>query len=216
MAQLLVQDHDSEKCVLLQKKMIVAGSSAEHDVYLSTLAPGVGFTLHRDELGYCILPSEMKIFLNGAQVKKRMPLLSCHRLHWLDAKGKEGSAVFVNSDIPVLGGPESAASTVKSLEILQNLANELPSAVDQHAIEKSLESLLAYLVEASGAEEGYLLTEMKENAGWEMFISAKSDEATQTKKELFSQTILSDAIAKRAPIYIENIDRPPLCGAPLR
>ncbi|MEK7689473.1 MAG: sigma-54-dependent Fis family transcriptional regulator, partial [Bdellovibrionota bacterium] len=71
-------------------------------------------------------------------------------------------------------------------------------------MESALDRTLAALVEMAGAEAGHLLAETSALAsGWELLASRH--EGTETRKSLFSDTILQEAIRTRAPVHISNI-----------
>ena len=73
----------------------------------------------------------------------------------------------------------------------------------------ALERALEGLVREANAEAGYLLSEVESgsaNSSWELVASSQSENSGRLgRKDLFSNTILQEALRKRAPVCVESI-----------
>jgi transcriptional regulator with GAF, ATPase, and Fis domain len=206
MAKLIViQKSDGgeiERTYPLRKAMTTVGTDPGHDILIDAEDGGVLFNVTRAGEKFEVLPGRQKLRLNGSAIRRATRLGPGDRLEW-----DGGAAVYLYSDsgdVPA----SSNANRTNYLEILQNLANTLQSP---GAFQAALYQVLDGLVEMSGAEVGHLLTEMREDSGWELLASREADpESAQgarkaSRKTLFSNTILRQAITTREPVYVENI-----------
>lgn len=156
------------------------------------LGPTIAFSLVQEGSEYSLMPGAEKVRVNGQSASRRTTLKHCDRLEW-----KNGSAVFLDSSLPA----EShllPSDGMESLRILQNLAASLRQE-GSAAVNQALEAI----VHLAGAEEGYLLTEAKSKGEWELIASEGAE--GNSKKGLFSSTILKEALHKRSPVYVESI-----------
>ena len=202
MAQLIIRN---EASYLIQKKITTVGSDPAHDLMIKCQPHGLAFTISKehtaDGVRYEIFPGRIKLRLNGLLLNRKSELKSCDRLEW-----DEGIAVFVDSLSPLNQHERSASDALESLNVLQNLAATLQRRDGQ--MEAALNQTLDALVDIANAEEGYLLSEWgHESSSWKLVASHKADDSSpyQSRKELFSNTILTEAINKQSPVYIENM-----------
>ncbi len=182
----------------LRKKITTVGSDPNHDIPLQgSTRLGLAFSLVHQPSGFEILPGAARIRLNGQTVSRATTLKSCDRLEW-----NGGSAVYLHSQVPA-GVTAEGSRAIQSLGVLQNLAATLQSS---GSLPSALHQTLEALVEMSGAETGYLLSDLGGSRGWEMIASRMEPNSPQAKrKDLFSNTILQEALNRREPVYIENI-----------
>jgi len=191
----------NEQRYCLAKRMTSVGTELSHDIVVDSVMKGVLFTVMQNTASYELVPGRVRVRINGQGVSRASGLSSCDRIEWED-----GCAVFLDSSVPVAeasGGGGRTSSSLKPLEVLQNIASTLQSPGGaQTAIYQTLDAL----VEMSGAETGYLLSEMGSSGGgaWEMVASHKP-EVSSSRRELVSNTILKEAIEKRRPVYVESI-----------
>jgi transcriptional regulator with GAF, ATPase, and Fis domain len=201
MAQLIVsRDKSPEQRFILQKKITTVGTEPNHDLAVCADTKGLLFTLHQQGEHFEIIPAMSKIRVNGLTIGLRTTLVrSCDRIDW-----NGGRAVFLNSLIPMQErGPEQDLAA-RSLIFLQNLASTLQA---ESSLQAGLHQTLDALVEMSGAEAGHLFSEIREGSGWELMASHQEPGASSelNRKQLFSNTILQEALSKRGPVYAENI-----------
>ncbi|MBI3543485.1 MAG: sigma-54-dependent Fis family transcriptional regulator [Deltaproteobacteria bacterium] len=201
MAQLIFSTGGRETKYVIQKKITTVGSDSTHDALVEMSAPGALFTLVREDQHYDLLPGKGKLRVNGLAVSRKTRLASCDRIEW-----DGGLAAFLTTELPVSGSAGDDL-TQKSWAVLQNMSATLqqPGAI-QAALYQALDGLIAM----SGAETGFLLSESGSGSGWELLAfreeQAGSMHPSQArKKQLFSNTILQEALARREPVYIENI-----------
>jgi len=131
-----------------------------------------------------------KLTLNGQALRKNVSLKSTDRIEW-----SRGSAVFLSSDLSSVSTETAAAK--QSMELLLNLTSALQSP---GSVELALRQVLDGIVEMACAEEGYLLSD-NGGAGWQMTASQKPE----SRKAIFSNTILQEALKRRETIYVENM-----------
>ncbi len=201
MPQLIVSQHDArrplEQRFSLRKKITTVGSEPGHDVQAGP--GGLLFTVvMSSESRFELMPAGARITLNGQSVRRASPLASCDRIEW-----NGGAAVFVSGSLAASSGAgETSAQALRSLSVLQNLASTLQAP---GSLQAGLHQALDALVEMSGAEVGYLLSDLGRD-GWEL-VASRQDPAVSAleRKELFSNTILQEALGKREPVYVENI-----------
>ncbi|OFZ18609.1 MAG: hypothetical protein A2X94_01575 [Bdellovibrionales bacterium GWB1_55_8] len=190
-----------ERQFLIRKKMMTIGTEATHDVMVSASSPGVLFSLVIQD-GYCeVLPSR-RLRINGNSTIGRSRLSSCDRIEW-----DGGSAVYLDNEIAAAAQHVEGVSLSRALEVLQNLSATLQGT---GALQAGLHQTLDALVEFAGAEVGYLLVENAEGSGWALSASRaigqeSGDVPRPNRKELFSNTILKEALERREPVYVENI-----------
>ena len=186
---------------------MTVGSEPGHDVIVSADSPGIVFSVNYSG-GVCeLMPSRAKLRVNGQAIHRTLRLNSCDRIEW-----NGGVAVFSEASVPI---PHSADSKqargvelgTRALTVLHNIATGLqaPGGI-QGALYQTLDSL----VELAGAEIGYLLSEGPGQSGWELVASVQRENARgggerPSKKQLFSNTILEEALKKRDVVYVENI-----------
>ncbi len=212
MAQLIFpapEPNRPDQRYVIQKRMVTAGGDPSHDLQLPG-ADGLLFTLVRQAktkqvsgTAFELHPAaRARLRVNGLAVTRATVLGSRDRIDW-----NGGSAIFLDSDLPVDAGSSGDAS--RSLAVLENIASTLQSTGSvQAALDRTLDSL----VSMAGAETGYLLAEL--GSGWELTASRQADDAAAPdRKRLFSNTILQEALARREPVYIENIVGHPWCEA---
>ncbi|HLE00084.1 MAG TPA: sigma 54-interacting transcriptional regulator [Bdellovibrionota bacterium] len=196
-----------EQRYVIQKRIMTVGSEPGHDVIVSADSPGIVFSVNYSG-GVCeLMPSRAKLRVNGQAIHRTLRLNSCDRIEW-----NGGVAVFSEASVPI---PHSADSKqargvelgTRALTVLHNIATGLqaPGGI-QGALYQTLDSL----VELAGAEIGYLLSEGPGQSGWELVASVQRENARgggerPSKKQLFSNTILEEALKKRDVVYVENI-----------
>ncbi|MGZ3709061.1 MAG: sigma-54 interaction domain-containing protein, partial [Bdellovibrionota bacterium] len=127
-------------------------------------------------------------------------LVNCDRIEW----AREEAAVFLASESATPTASENS-DAMKSLHFLQNLAGTLQAT---GSVQAGLHQTLDALVEMANAESGYLLSDA--GPGWELLATARGAQASlgqarASRRELISNTILQEALQKRAPVYVENI-----------
>ena len=200
MAQLILtqsEKRSAEKALNLRKKITTVGSEPSHDVQAGP--GGLLFTILHQEQGFELMPAGLRISLNGQSVRRATRLLPCDRIEW-----NGGAAVFLAATLPATGpgGAEQSVHVLRSLSVLQNLASTLQAP---GSLQAALHQTLDSLVEMSGAEVGYLLSDLGRD-GWELVASRQDPAISAAKrKELFSNTILQEALTRREPVYVENI-----------
>lgn len=190
-----------EQRFLLQKRIATIGTEVTHDAVVNASIKGVVFTLVRENDEFDILPGQVKMRINGQAVYKKTKLKNYDRIEW-----DKGVGVFLSTSIPV-ADPNGPEQSKRSWNMLQNLAATLQSA---GSIDAALYQALDGLIDMAGAETGYLLTETGDKSEWELLAFREAQGGTlhplQTnRKQLFSNSILQQALQKREPIYIESI-----------
>lgn len=189
MAQMILSNPETR--YILKKRVSTLGTEPSHDILVSCETPGLVLSLIRHEDFFEILPSQ-KIKLNGQNLTRTACIHSCDRVEW-----NGGVAVFLDSDqLPKSADPGPG---MKSMATLQNLAATLQSS---GSLQAGLHQILDALVEQAGAESGYLLSEIG-GSSWEMIASRNTDPTR--RKDLFSNTILQEALKRSEPIYVENM-----------
>lgn len=196
MAQIIFSNGQS---YILHKPMVTVGYEPGLDVTLTSPQSGLLFTIFEKPGRFELLSARHKLRVNGQLVHHSTVLNLCDRIEW-----EGGSAVFVKSDVAGAAPHHGTLGTPRSLDILQNLASTLQSS---GGIRSALREALDALVEMAGAEVGYLLSEMGVKESWQLVASthATAQAAQVSRQELFSNTILQEAIRSRDTVYVENI-----------
>jgi transcriptional regulator with GAF, ATPase, and Fis domain len=200
------QAHAVERRFVVQKRISTVGTEFSHDFVVHSETNGLLFSLSRGENGFEILPGDAKLRLNGSTLHRKTAIGSCDRLEW-----SGGMAVFLASDVPALSEKSltDPESQVKPLAILHNLAQILQGPA---SVPTALNQALDALVEMANAEAGYLLGEIREGQSspsgtssprWKLLASRQIEDVKRS--ELFSDTILAEALRRREPVYVENI-----------
>lgn len=200
MAQLVLlenNDRPREARFILRKKITTVGSEPSHDVQIGP--SGLLFTILQQSNGFELMPAGAKISLNGSGVRKATLLKPCDRIEWAG-----GAAVYLSvaasADTQI--GQDAGAHAIRSLGVLQNLASTLQAP---GSLPAGFHQVLDALVEMSGAEVGYLLSDLGRD-GWELVASRQDPSISALgRKELFSNTILQEALTRREPVSVENI-----------
>lgn len=179
--------------VPLQRKITTFGSEFTHDIKILAKQTAISFTIVKEDF-YFLLPGNVKLKVNGSSVNKKQELRHCDRLEW------EGQvAVFLDSSLPTeitQAGRDSMAALKILEELAYNLQRDGAAAVDRtfHAI-----------VDLAGADEGFLLSEVNRELEWDLVASRSSAVEGKSRKNFLSNTILREALEKRAPVYAESI-----------
>lgn len=194
MAHMIVVCDGKEQVISIKRKLTTFGTDAVYDAQVLSNSRGILFTVMEASPGqYEVMPNA-RIHLNGAAIKNNVKLYTCDRIEW-----NGGKAVFLASDLSAVDTDNAAAiAAQKSLEVLQTLSSSTQA-------KEGLQKLLDALVEISGAEEGYLLSENNDASEWTMLATSSEETEKKQRKELFSNTILKEAMGKRRPIYIQSI-----------
>jgi transcriptional regulator with GAF, ATPase, and Fis domain len=186
-----------EQRVSVRKKVTTVGSDPGHDIQAGT--QGLLFTLMHGERGHELVPADARVLVNGQVVRRTTGLKPCDRIEWAGGVG-----LYLAADLaPGSGATEAGVSALRSLGVLQNLAATLQSP---GSLQAAFHQALDALVEMSGAEAGYLLSDLGRD-GWELVASQQDPSVSQAakRKELFSNTILQEALVRREPVHVENI-----------
>ncbi|MGZ3689768.1 MAG: GAF domain-containing protein, partial [Bdellovibrionota bacterium] len=186
----------------IEKSFLTVGTEPSHDLLVRGDAPGILFTIVRKgENAHELVPGKVaKIRLNGTPLSRGAQLANCDRIEW----AREEAAVFLASESATPTASENS-DAMKSLHFLQNLAGTLQAT---GSVQAGLHQTLDALVEMANAESGYLLSDA--GPGWELLATARGAQASlgqarASRRELISNTILQEALQKRAPVYVENI-----------
>jgi transcriptional regulator with GAF, ATPase, and Fis domain len=176
----------------LRKALSTVGTERSHDVVVEAAVEGVQFSFQLQGNTHEVMPVKGRVRINGQAVSRKTAVRSCDRIEW-----EGGMGIFLESDSP----PETQVSpnlAHKALEVLQSLAVTLQKP---GGVSLALDQILEVLVEMSGAEEGYLLSEIRADGGWELLASRERPD----RKQLFSSTLIREALEKREMIYVENM-----------
>ncbi len=205
MPQLLIRSTEcqptqpTEQAFVVSKRITTAGTRPEHDIPIQSRTQGLCFTLVQDQGTFSLIPADFKLSINGQTTKRTTLLKPCDRIEWSD-----GVAVFIGSQFGLAGShgsSEDLKETIAPLDVLQNLAACLQRPGFEEA---ALHQLLDALVRMSNSESGYLLTGRANREDWDLVIS-KEDTESINRRQLFSNTILQEALNKRAPVHVESI-----------
>ena len=190
----------------LHKRLTTVGSDLSYDIVTEKSHPGIAFTIAQENNVFEVIPGRTKILKNGETVTRRVRLDSCDRLQW------DGlAAIFFDFDVP-LSARDERQDPLLYLNILQNIAATLHNPA--LGVDAALNLTLDAIVQVADAEEGYLLSEVGNNAEWKLVATKTAeDTAPRTRKELFSNTILKQALNSRSPVYVENIIGHPYADA---
>ncbi len=198
MAQLIVSQKNKESRYYLNKQIHSAGNDPFQDILVEFTGKNPAFSLIKNQDGVYILPGNIKIRSNGNPLKGKTLLNNLDRIDW-----DGGCAVYLTSSQDMAGIKESNHS-MESLKALHNITQAIRS---ENGIQGAIHMTLDALVQMSGAEEGYLLTEMGEDSTWELIATKRLQEDInpKNKRELFSNTVLKEALLKKEPVYVESI-----------
>ncbi|MBS1983689.1 MAG: sigma-54-dependent Fis family transcriptional regulator [Bdellovibrionales bacterium] len=196
---IFIRDEQGSRNARINKKIFVVGTSPAHDVTVAGPAMSVAFTLiQRANSSFDLIPGDFKLRLNGKPISSSVIAEAADRLEW-----NGGAAVLVTA------GGEAAteamqAGALRSLQALQSLAANLQI---KGALDTALEQILEHLLQVSGAEACHLLSEMGERGEWQLMASrsARPEEQSPSRQELFSNTILKEAILRREPVCVESL-----------
>lgn len=200
MAQIILQNCSSS--LLLQRKITSFGPDISHDIQITTSTRGIAFSIIKEGSEYFLLPGNLKHKINGNTPSRKQILKHCDRIEW-----PEGVAIFLDTVLPAIDSTESK-DALTSLKVLQDLAVSLQKE-GSHAVHKAFLAI----VEMAGADEGFLLSELKREHEWHLVASKSSEEEIKTRKTFLSNTILKEVIEKRAPVYAESIIGHPFAEA---
>lgn len=207
MAQLIVRSSKPNRPIanfVLRRRVTTVGSDPGHDVFVEGSGAGLAFTLLGEGSGTAIVPGTATVLLNGSALRRQVKLQSCDRLEWAGH-----TAVFMDtvvSDGSSAGGSDSG---VKALALLNNISVSLHGSTQ--GVEAGLKQALDGLIELSGAEEGYLLSDVGTQE-WKLVATSHSESQDEsqrelgvTRRELLSHTILKEVLEKRSPVCVESI-----------
>ena len=199
MSMLILKDGFGQQQALLNKRVFTVGNDRTHDLQVEGLpAKGLLFTLIQKADGsYDCLPGEVaRLKVNGRPINNSSTLHACDRIEW-----DKGAAVWLHKDAANQNSAQSP-SDIKALQLLQKLASDMQN---KGALQAALVDVLDYLLKASGAEAAYLLSERPEDGHWELTAQKGIHLQSPTKKDLFSNTVLKEALQKRAPVCVDSL-----------
>lgn len=201
MAQLVLKDTFGERSASLEKRIFTVGTESTHDLRVEGLSSkGILFTIiQKGERQFDCLPGDIaRLRINGKSISQSIPLQACDRIEW-----DKGAAVFL---FTALSSSEKSEKVddADSLKILQELA---AGATSKGALQTALARVLEYIVTASGAESAYLLSENASGEGWELSAAHNNKHTVEspTRKDLFSNTVLKEALARREPVCVDSL-----------
>ena len=168
--------------------MTSIGTTPTCDFQVSSENSGVLFTLIQKENAYELMLG-VELTLNGQTLRKNVVLGSSDRIEW-----SRGAAVFLSLDLSAVSAETAAAK--QSMELLLNLTSALQSP---GSVVLALETS-SRRNRRDGRRGGYLLSEYG-GAGWQMTTSQKPS----SRKAIFSNTILQEALKRRETVYVENM-----------
>lgn len=184
--------------VSLSKHLITVGIGAGYDVSLEGAGSRMLFSLQKEGRDLFLVPGEEKLRVNGKAVSRPEKLNVCDRIEF-----RESVAMVLDGQIEA--DKTEARSTKSALEVLSRLTLHLHS---ERNLGESLGVVLKELMEFAGAETGYFLSETE--SGWKLLASEGLLDGQQSEKTLVSSTILSQALEKREPVYVESVIGHPL------
>jgi transcriptional regulator with GAF, ATPase, and Fis domain len=217
MSQIIVRSADRDVSYQLTKPITTFGSDRAHDVLIQGAAGGLGFSIVKEGNRFFVLPGTLKLLLNGKSIFFKSMLQSCDQI-----KCDQSVIVFVQSEFNLESGSTAQRpGLIRSLETLNNIASVLQTQAANPSdfgvqMEMAIQQALDAFVQIAGAEEGYLLTEIKNRSEWKWIASSEIEEnrsSTQKRRELLSSTIVQQAIETQSPVYIESIIGHPLASA---
>lgn len=192
MSQIIINDRN----YFLKKRLTTVGTDHGCDIKVEAdvQKPTPFFQLGLEGGEVEILPGSVKLTLNGVSLSKRTKIKSCDRIEW------PGGACVYLSRFSGSGGADRRA-----LDALKELTQWLPS-LDEKSGDAAFKRLLESLVDISGAEDGFVLADSGGKSGWQLVASTKDQALTAKERgDLFSDSILGEALKKRGLVFIESI-----------
>jgi len=150
------------------------------------------------------LQSEDQVFVQSAKVKNYQ-LLNCHD----SVQVQGGMKGFLLESFPQV--QTSELHKTADLEKIHKILEKLSQSSDENNLQWALNEVLTQLAEMAGAEVAFLLTEDSKKSEWK--VRAKYSEMPEVilqgsplkeRREIFSQSVLNEALKKRELVFVEN------------
>lgn len=184
----------------LQKRLTTVGTDPGFDVVVTAKTKGLLFTLESTTSETKLLPTH-KIRVNDRSTSSQVSLKSCDRVEW-----DGGAIVFVDSNTPAQTQSPPKANS------LPPILGDLAAALDRGApTESVIQTILDFFLQQSGAEIGYFLNARPPHGNWGIVQRASgsaenpSNDGSATAREVFSNTLVAEAVRKRDIVYVESV-----------
>lgn len=195
---LVIESKEKNQVHLVRKQITLIGGSENSDIEVGSNR--LHFTLVHSQSGVELTPGDSKVAVNGVAVKNSIKLKNCDRI-----SSDDFHAVFFR-ELEFTSHPGSTEPEIRSdsLKVLNTLASSLQSTQGLQ-IEEALHNVVESVVRLANAEYGYLVCETDQSEAWDLVASFSENKEKLSRKTVFSDSLLKEALEKHEPVFIESI-----------